>query len=185
MVSGARFGRPPPTEKGRGVTDDDVRSEVLSRLEQAELRSLSWGRVDVALTEEEVLDVIEQVTQDRAGAQEVLDDLLDLRLVRDLNTAQATYRTRFAETVRMVARVRQWFPRKPWRRAPQLVNDLRVHAGPRSYPRRHIDADEVVRRVNAVDALSQGEEQAVRSMMGAATGTLVLADFQVEAFEHL
>jgi hypothetical protein len=168
------------------VTAEHVRSEVLSRLEQAELRSLSWGRVDVSLTEEEVLDLIEQVTQDRAGAHEVLDDLLDLRLVRDLNTAEATYRTRFAETVRMVARVRQWFPGKPWRRAPQLVNDLRVHAGSRSYPRRHIDADEVIRRVNAVDALSSAEEQAVQSMLATrGGGTLDLADFQVEAFEHL
>ena len=167
------------------MTHEQVRSEVLSRLEQAELRSLSWGRVDVALTEEEVLDLIEQVTQDRAGAHEVLDDLLDLLLVRDLNTAEATYRTRFAETVRMVARARQWFPGKPWRRAPQLVNDLRVHAGPRSYPRRHIGADEVIRRVNAVDALSPGEEQAVRSMLTVPGGTLDLADFQVEAFEHL
>lgn len=163
----------------------EVRSEVLSRLEQAELRSLSWGRVDVALTEEEVLDLIEQVAGDEAGAQEVLGDLLDLRLVRDLNTPDATYRTRFAETVRMAARVRQWFPGKPWQRAPQLVNDLRVHAGPRSYPRRHIDADEVVRRVDAADALSPPEEQAVRSMLAGPGGGLELADFQVETAEYL
>ena len=167
------------------MTPERVRSEVLSRLEQAELRSLSWGRVDLALTEDEVLNLIEQVTGDRGEAHQVLDDLLDLRLVRDLSTPIATYRTRFAETVRMTARVRQWFPGKPWRQAPQLVNDFRIQAARRSYPRRHVKVVEVVRRMDAADALAPIEAQAIRSMLSTPDGELDMANFQVEAAEHL
>src|SRR4051812_23731115 len=105
--------------------------ELLSRLEQAELALLSWGRVDGALTESEVHDVATVVGGDPNTAATLVDDLLAWHLLLDVGQRDPLYRTRFAESVRLIARNRQLLPRRAWSAAPELVNDFRVIAQPR------------------------------------------------------
>src|SRR5262245_49794411 len=112
--------------------------ELLSRLEQAELALLSWGRVDGALTEAEVNEIAEVVAGDRDVATRLVDDLVGWHLLLDVGQRDPLYRTRFAESVRLMARNRQLLPRRSWRAAPELVNDFRVLAQPRRFPKRDL-----------------------------------------------
>src|SRR4051812_44181519 len=99
---------------------------VLSRIEQAELAWLSWGRVDDALTGGEALSIAEELVGDSDEARRVIDDLLDLNLLVDLGETELRVRSRFAEGVRLFARNRQLLPNRKWTDAAQLVNDFRV-----------------------------------------------------------
>ncbi len=47
----------------------------------------------------------------------------------------AAYRTRFAEGIRLTARLRQMFNYDQWPTAPNLVSDIKLHLRPRQYPR--------------------------------------------------
>src|SRR6516165_4501658 len=83
-----------------------------------------------ALAAEEIADPAER--------RPVLDELVDWHLILDVGQREARWRTRFAESVRLLARNRQLTPNRPWRAAPTLVNDFRVVGRPRTYPRRDV-----------------------------------------------
>jgi hypothetical protein len=131
--------------------DRDTRLlEVLSDLERAEARLLAWGVVDGAMSEEEILALIEQATVHHGLAElpdDVLEDLIGRRLVFEVSDIHGGYRTRMAEAVRLFARLRQWMHGRAWPDAPTLVADFRFDVRPRAYPRRNIPA------AVAIDAL--------------------------------
>lgn len=121
-------------------------SEFLGFLELREARLLSWGFYDVSFTPKE----IEAVLQNEAPAELqsawaaciaagwTLENLLE-----DMETVgllfrpgkSAVYRTRFAEGIRLTARLRQMFNYDQWPIAPNLVSDIKLHLRPRQYPR--------------------------------------------------
>jgi hypothetical protein len=159
--------------------------ELLSRLEQGELALLSWGRVDGTLTEREVHDVAAAVAGDPDSARMLLDDLLAWHLLLDVGQRDPLYRTRFAESVRLMARNRQLVPRRSWRAAPELVNDFRVIAQPRRFPRRDVPMRAVLDALGAARPLAPAEDLALRAMLTSDGGELRLARFQYEAAEHI
>ena len=119
----------------------------LTFLETRETRLLSWGFYDSTFSFEE----IERLLQDE-GTIELREAWAALaargwtldRLVGQMEQANllfrvsrtAMYRTRFAEGVRLLARLRQMFREPQWAVAPRLVSDIKIHLKPRVYPRR-------------------------------------------------
>src|SRR4051812_5771674 len=103
------------------MTVGGQQDELLSRLEQAELALLSWGRVDGALTAVEVHDIAGVVAGDSDAATTLIDDLVAWHLLLDVGQRDLLYRTRFAESVRLMARNRQLLHSRSWRAAPGLV----------------------------------------------------------------
>ncbi|GAB5550232.1 MAG: hypothetical protein SangKO_099920 [Sandaracinaceae bacterium] len=174
------------------MTDRDwllLLNDVLNRLERREAPLLTWGITSSAFTEPEVLAVIQEAIDAAPDVSsppsiDVLDEALERALVVQLRYSTASgprYRTRSAETVRLLAALRQRFPNQPWRSAPRLVADFRFAVWPRSYPRRRVPLSQVLDDLSSQRLVRTGtpEHQAVRGLLaGFADG---LADFQLQA----
>ena len=87
------------------------------------------------------------------------------------------YRTRMAETVRLLARLRQLGPGRSWRAAPPLVADYRFSVRPRAYPERHRDPARVRSALNDAVRLTPIQETALQALLQTPEGDLELADF--------
>lgn len=111
--------------------------ELLDRIEAIECRSLSWGYADGSLSRDEVLHLIPDITVE--AAVDCVEELVAASLIfeRDNEEGESRYRSRFAETMRLLSRLRQLFPGRPWIGAPRLVSDFRVDLRRRRYPRRN------------------------------------------------
>ena len=124
---------------------------LLGAVEYRELPSLRWGYVDGSLSEAE----IDSLAKDVATAQECLADPVELvewmvqhSLLFEFPGGQGyRYRSRFAEGVRLLTRLKQLLPNRSWRSAPNLVSDYRIDARPRSLPRRDFTVDESLREL--------------------------------------
>ncbi|MFM8386090.1 MAG: protein DpdJ [Planctomycetia bacterium] len=77
----------------------------------------------------------------------VIGELLRRSWVRKLGPGR--YRSRAAETVRLLARLRQLWKDRQWESGPPLVADFRYRSTPRMVPRRTLGADEASRMLPA------------------------------------
>src|SRR5687767_4126268 len=112
----------------------------LTHLERKEAPLLSWGYVDGAFTEAEFRSLADDFALDHDSSGLVDGAALAAearrrRLVLELETADGVvYRTRSAETIRLLARLKQLFPKHrgtQWSSAAKLVADYRYLARPR------------------------------------------------------
>src|SRR4051794_28549173 len=165
--------------------------EILGAVERAEARLLSWGLVDGAFGEDELIDLMErQIDREQfaVDAEEVLDDLLERRLLVRVPDRPQFYRTRMAETVRLLARLRQLFPKHEhggWRSAPRLVADFRFALQPRRYPTRDISVEAAVEQLRQLDGPSSATFSAAEAMLSNRGEGFELARFQVDASESI
>ncbi len=190
MARRAEHGRPHPPPVGFRVsaTEQARALEFLGELEMAEARLLTWGIVDGYFTRDEVvaharrfLDGHDDLVFDDAEA--LLSWLEDARLLWSVDVER--YRTRMAEAVRLLARLRQIFPgssSRQWRTARSLVADFRLLLRPRSFPKRTITVDACLEALSEDRPLHPAARAAVRAMLRAdAAEPLGLARFQVDA----
>lgn len=129
----------------------------LDTLEEFEIRSLVWGLIDNPLTAEEVdgslratlqtqraRDLLKRADCSIATARDLHEQLVRLKMLFPaLNErGQPTgWRTRMAEGVRLIAQLRQLFPKhqgESWTESATLVADYRILRRPRRYPRRDV-----------------------------------------------
>jgi len=121
--------------------------KFLTFLETREQRLLSWGFYDVSFTPNEILELINCEGDEELRAQwsEVfkewtielfLDELAKANLLFSVEGTSPRYRTRFAESIRLIARLKQMFREDQWATAPNLVSDIKLHLKPRRYPER-------------------------------------------------
>ena len=133
--------------------------DFLDTIEEAELRLLSWGVVDQGFTEDEVRNRAtafldgHQAWSVFATEDNLLDELRNLVWLFQTPPHDARWRSRFAEGVRLFARLRQLFPQHlvghAWLGAPTLVSDYRVLSRPRQYPQRNISASSFISELQA------------------------------------
>jgi hypothetical protein len=162
--------------------------DALSAVEEAEARLLSWGLVDGSFTEPELLALLEAEAR-RLGVEEdadsLLTDLLDRSLVIRVPGKPHQYRTRMAETVRLLTRLRQLFPKHhgtAWRSAPRLVADFRFDLQPRRYPTRDTTVEQCLDTLRReIHGLPAGTLTAARTMLAQRGAGFALSAFQVEA----
>jgi hypothetical protein len=117
--------------------------EALTRLELLEAALLSWGAVGAEWTENEILAVLSE----HGNAKELLNQLLEAALV--VPTPNGGYRSRSAETVRLLATLRQAFPSQRVTDGRPLVLDYRFLHRPRRRPKRDVAAQEVLADIQA------------------------------------
>jgi hypothetical protein len=125
---------------------DPFIDDLLSYLERRESRLLSWGFYDSTFRPN---DIEHSLTTDaprsllrawrvRRRAGERLDQLFarlaDAGLLFRPDPGNLAYRTRFAEGVRLLARLRQMFRLEHWNTGPTLVSDIKLHIQRRKYP---------------------------------------------------
>jgi hypothetical protein len=156
---------------------------LLDALEDRELVPLAWGFVNGAFDQAELDDLAAHAADgDPAQGRRLVDDLMSHRLLFELPFERGRYRTRFAETVRLLASLRLVSGRQDWQSADPLVCDYRLFLRARSYPAFRIEPAEVLARVGP---LPEVERRALTALLGSGATARKLAGFQVDSLQHL
>jgi hypothetical protein len=171
-------------EADRSDDTEDPDLRILGLLEDQELKTLAWGLVDGGFADDELLDLLEDAANavgDDRSEDEIKQQLESRVLITKVaSPAGDVWRTRMAETVRLLARLRQLFPEHmnngSWRTAPTLVSDFRFVARQRLFPDRKVSAEQFV------DEALGDDHGPVRAALEAMTaGQRGWAPFQVRA----
>lgn len=177
--------------------DETLLLAALDEIEQREARLLTWGLVDGHVSMAETHGIINALLDDPRmsvgvsfpDADGVIAELINRALLFDIGNDPGTqYRSRMAEGVRLLFRLRQLFPqhRGPvdWQLAPTLVADFRFIWRRRRYPRRDIKAATALARITAATS-----DQAARTSLSALVESFgpdfALAGFQVAAASRI
>ena len=172
--------------------------KFLGELERKEARLLSWGVVDGFWEEDELEATAESFLEREEGwsqfsdAYDFIDELVQQSLLFRLPVGGETrYRTRFAETLRLLARLRQLFPKhlnnaNGWQTASTLVADFRLLLRARKYPKRDRPANAVVDECTGNStqlSLSSLQEDALKGMLNISKESegWLLGGFQVRS----
>src|SRR5207302_703100 len=118
----------------------------------------------------------------------IIDELLDHRLVFRLRGgANTLFRSRMAESVRLVFRLRQFLRNEDWRAGRPLLSDYRFALKPRYRPRRDMTTDQVLARIRAEVDLGTSRENAISAyLMSSSDGmSIQLAAFHVDAASRI
>ena len=163
------------------MADTDELAQALDAVERHEAQFLSWGIIDRTLSSDELDELI--ASADVSDADQVRRGLLRTNLVTRVKyTSPPEYRSRMAEGVRLFAHLKQLFPSKPWRGAPNLVADFRFMVRPRRFAKRDQTVAQLIERLGG-PALDHRAAHAVHRLLGA-EGDLkqrTLSRFQVDA----
>lgn len=178
---------------------DDHCFEFLNILERTESKLLAWGLVDGSFSSDEIAEHCESflssnglwgIYEDADSFQETLENFGLLYPANDGMTVR--YRTRMGETIRLLTRLRQLFPKhlqgknRQWQIAKPLVGDFRFMLRARSVPQREMRVDEVLLRIEATYPLSQLQREALRSIVALpGAKSMGLAAFQSRATENI
>jgi hypothetical protein len=172
--------------------------EFLSFLERQESRLLSWGFYDVSFDAAEVDSMIEQdaeqslveywegLVEEGWTTSSLLDEMEHSGLLYRVNAETDIYRTRFAEGVRLLARLRQMFKPQDWAGGPNLVSDIKLHLAPRRYPKRDIPAEECWQDLLPFSQKPELQRAAFEALAFKRDGgQFNFANFQRQAFKHI
>lgn len=172
---------------------DRLATEVLTLIEISEARLLNWGFVsvqsDVRGQMEAMLSALPPASAalwaeaHAAGVtpDDVLTNLRDRQLIFP---GRDRYRSRFAETVRLLYLLRQRFSPKDWLSAARLVSDMRIQIQRRRYPRRDVSPSDVLATVDQL-GIPPLQRAAISEMLRGPNGeALHLAEFQREAIAY-
>ncbi|MBL0935972.1 MAG: DEAD/DEAH box helicase [Rhizobiaceae bacterium] len=173
--------------------DEALLLAVLDEIEQREARLLTWGLVDGHVSVGELHGIVNMLLDDPkinggvsfADASQVMAGLTDRALLFDIGEeAGSQYRSRMAEGVRLLFRLRQLFPkhRGPigWQAAPTLVADFRFIWRRRRYPRREIEAAASLAKIASATP-DQAARAALSALIESYGPRFALAGFQVAA----
>lgn len=117
---------------------------LLDLIEEKEVESLNWGYVDGGFTYQELVKLSEELIKKQnltEDSEDLVEELIDQTLIFEFNDL---FRSRFAETIRLLVKLRQLFPGNSWIASPKLVSDFRVDVRKRRYPIRDYDPNDVV-----------------------------------------
>lgn len=119
----------------------------LDALEEKEAALLGWGDCDGFFSEQEVLSILEQVLPGH-DSEMVRIELLEHAMLFEVpyQPGVRVYRTRMAEGVHLYRNLRQWFRNQPIEQSRTLVSDYRFIRRPRSYPKRELDPNNLLKQ---------------------------------------
>ncbi|WP_404314140.1 protein DpdJ [Prescottella equi] len=173
------------------MIDQQKLLDLLGVLESLEDPLLSWGVVDGGLSEEELHNHVRGWGMRNAPFDAVEDIVAELVhhgfIFRDDAADPPRWRTRIAETLRLLARLRQIFLSKAdatgtWRKGTPLVADFRYLRRQRSYPLRNVTWDSILEGMGESNAVL---EDALRSLTSNGDQQMLLSGFQVRATRQI
>lgn len=178
---------------------DDHRLEFLNSLERAESKLLAWGLVDGSFSSDEIADRCEAFFEDNElwskydDEEQFQEDLEDIGLLFGFRDGMSQrYRTRMGETLRLLARLRQLFPKhiqgdnRRWQIAKPLVGDFRFMLRPRTVPQRNLTIDLVKSRIEESGLLSALQREVLSRILSMPNAeSMKLATFQSRATENI
>lgn len=175
---------------------ESIELVLLGILEEIEYQSIQWGYVDGALEEDDVYDYALKLIDENESLSnsfkhqhklnhldenDLIDCLLDQKLLFEVSitSTKKGFRTRFGETIRLLANLRQLFPNRKWEESPRLVSDFRVRRQKRFYPIRDIEPLELVTK-EPFNVLSTLQKNTWKKLV-TAYPDMKLAKFQEQA----
>ena len=168
-----------------GVTELEPTPELIDALldevEKLELVSLTWGYVDGSISQQEMLALASSVISNSRAVVppgDLVEALVEKLLLFEFQGSDGyRFRSRFAEGVRLVTRLKQLMPGRPWLSSPDLVSDYRIDARPRALPRRDIDLNQAMADFADLPAY----DDLRRTLLEVFVGARQLSGFQVRA----
>ncbi|NNJ11565.1 DEAD/DEAH box helicase [Chloroflexales bacterium ZM16-3] len=137
------------------LSDDErdiLTNDLLTWIEQREAEQIAYGVYDVTMTGTDVLDKYQPVdvtrpppaergSDLRAALRWLAQEVLIIRFSAEDDPAKWVFRSRIAETVRLLSKLRQRLPpryegEKRISKAKRLTGDVTFHVAPRRVPRR-------------------------------------------------
>ena len=170
-----------------------ILGELITVLERRESALLEWGFFDVAHTSDELIELFSNdphwgraFREFAEGSEELfVDNLAESRLLYRIdNGYPRRYRSRFAESIRLFARLKQRFRSEDWLHAPELVSQVRLHLAARKFPKRDKEVQQVWEAVAPVTWL-QPVQQRILHLLMSGDPPLRLAAFQVRAIVRI
>jgi len=167
--------------------------EFLGKLELLEARLLSWSLVDGSFSRDELWGLAADFLDSKTlsdDPQDWINAMEDAGLLFKWDGDNGRrYRTRMAESIRLMARLKQLFPKHfngtpTWQGAPNLVSDFRFILRPRKYPKRSYPASEHIDKWGeGPPRLSPLQISVLRALTGSESSDseVQLAGFQVRA----
>ena len=179
-------------------TSEGFLTEVLDLIEEREAKLLAWGIVDGVFSPDELGDLIDSLINQALdvgmdsylSSGVVLQELLSRKWLAEVPRSGGArgYRSRMGETVRLLQRLRQQFPKHAgptgWQSAPSLVADFRFLRRQRRYPARDTPVADALALIRAA-APSPALASAVRAMLVQRGRTMMLSGFQVRATQRI
>jgi predicted RNA-binding Zn-ribbon protein involved in translation (DUF1610 family) len=168
---------------------DQLCDEVLSLIEYDETSLLNWGFVEVENDLDRrmttilnklpprFLDIWLEAQEQGRTFEDILQNLLDRRLI--FRNSDGLYRTRYAETIRLLALLRQRFDYNDWSTGPRLVGDARIQLQRRRYPKRDISYETLVKSLDEI-GLDTKQLQSLRVLTQDRDGH----DYHLAAFQQ-
>ncbi|MGB1250867.1 MAG: DEAD/DEAH box helicase, partial [Candidatus Promineifilaceae bacterium] len=164
---------------------NQIADEILSLIELEEARLLKWGFVSGELDLDRELSRLVEGSKVWNSAEihnitipQIIDNLLDRCLIF---ATQRGYRSRFAETVRLLFLLKQRFSFQDWLTAPRLVSDYKLELRRRQYPKRNIKIASLRNSLKPLN-LSFLQYQVIEGLLQDNQGNhFELARFQVDA----
>ncbi|WP_342660848.1 ATP-dependent RNA helicase DeaD [Rhodococcus ruber] len=129
---------------------------ALTSIELSEAALLAWGAVGAEWKYDELCEILKK----HGDPSNLLDEMLDKALV--VQTPSGGYRSRSAETVRLIANLRQAFRQEAVLQGRPLVMDYRFLHRPRRRPKRDTPIDSLVASVS--ELVGQAGLGAVREL---------------------
>ena len=173
-------------------------SRFLTFLETREQRLLSWGFYDVSFTIGEIDSLLQNEGEARLKSQwqelvddgwsmaDFVDEMSRANLLHAVDSSQNRFRTRFAETVRLTARLKQMFNEDQLATGPNLVSDIKLHLKPRKYPKRDQPAYECWESMKEHAARPDYQQQLFEKLSSSPTGQeFSFSEFQKRSFSHI
>ncbi len=172
---------------------DSLCNEILTAIEQDEIKVLGWGFVEVRspLTETlpDIVEVLsgvgkqlwEEAQQWDVRPEHILENLTTRKLIFK---SEQFYRSRFAETIRLLSLLRQRFSPYDWQTAGRLVSDYKIDLRRRNYPKRDISSQELLEELSQQRASPLYLAAVERLLQGELGNTLSIAKFQKDAILH-
>jgi hypothetical protein len=170
---------------------------ILDKIEERESRLLVWGLTDGCLSRDELFNLIDPLLdtaltdglEDFFDSKEVIDALMERGLIFEVEGASYKgFRSRMAETIRLLFYLRQLFPKhepvNAWQHARTLVSDFRFLRRRRKYPRRDVDTiDAFAQIAHSFD--SPAMDKALRLLLLERGEGFALSAFQVRAMNRI
>ncbi|MGF6950198.1 hypothetical protein QF028_002703 [Neobacillus sp. B4I6] len=174
---------------------DILAEEVLTQIEMKENQLLEWGFIGGGIdVEEEVRTLLRQpptsfleeliakheLNEDNAIS--IVKNLEARKLIFQLNPKHL-YRSRFAETIRMLYLLKQRFTFEDWQSGKNLVSNIKPILSYRKYPRRDIRLDIINENLNFVIGKSHIHRKVVSKLLK--DGELLLSQFQMDSLSRI
>jgi hypothetical protein len=171
---------------------------TLDCIEEREAKLLAWGIVDGFFSQSELFGIIDPIIDQALSegievflsADEVLIELLSRKWIAEVPISGESigFRSRMAETVRLLQKLRQLFPKHAgssgWQRAPSLVADYRFIRRRRRYPARDIPSENALAMIEQVTE-SPALLSSVKALLAPGGRNVSLSGFQVRAAQRI